>query len=432
MLGKVFKYLMCGALFVMAHWSYAQRLPAQVGDTLSKIQVRQHFGDRNISILDLEQSEGKWLLLNFWNIHCKGSVKIVAQLEVLQQKFGEELQIVAIDNMDTSDELRNMLERENLQLDGLVHVRSDTLEQLFPHVSVPHHVWIDPDGVIRAITHSNYATPEVVEEILEGRPITMVPKTDKRNHISSSLLKANGSFVPEPFYYSAITPYIPKAGVGIKNVDGSLIYINATLVELLTHAFELSSYVGYQQMVFEVSDSKKDRMVKPRFDSTMEGVTESFAWEEENSYCYTFRWREGMRQSVPQKEWNKIMQQDLANFLRHLLGVRLEWEQREVDCLVLTTYDKVGQEAFALKGGLKSKNMPIENLLFQLELNLKHLGKRIIDGTGMNKDTLISVGGDLLNFENIQNQLKQQGFQLVERRKKFPVLVIKDIDSKIP
>src|SRR5690606_11737241 len=102
---------------------------------------------------------GKWLLLDFWATYCPACINAMPHLWKIQEKFDEDLTILLV-SPEKSDRIQLLLEKSPIARGAAFPVvAEDTrLHRLFPHRIIPHEVWIDPDGVVRAITDHHQVT----------------------------------------------------------------------------------------------------------------------------------------------------------------------------------------------------------------------------------------------------------------------------------
>lgn len=182
---------LCGVMAMVLSMLYAfpqSKLPASksntgvlsIGDTLPAIAI-QVFDKGNIQSSNTASYKGKGLLLDFWATWCTACYKKFGLLDSLQKKYSNQLQIILVCAKNTGDN-REKIDAftKNITVDlpsfSLPVVIGDTIaDHLFPHKIIPHYVWIDAHGVIKAITGSEPVTEENIARLLSNKSIKNLP-----------------------------------------------------------------------------------------------------------------------------------------------------------------------------------------------------------------------------------------------------------------
>jgi len=169
----------------------AQRPPIKaftIGDMVPDITLN-HLINYKTSIIKISSFRGKLLILDFWAIWCSGCIHEFSKLDSLQKQFGTNLQILLINEEGEKSSTENqkkvkaffVLQQKkhsgSFSLPSTLK-RTEILDQLFPHVFIPHFVWIAPDQKIIAITSGEEITRKNIEAVLKGAPLKMAAKTD--------------------------------------------------------------------------------------------------------------------------------------------------------------------------------------------------------------------------------------------------------------
>lgn len=177
------KCVICLLLMLCPYLSRAQN-GCTIGDTLPNIEWQQVLYGNTTSI-QTNQFKGKWLLLDFWASWCSSCTKTFPRLDSLQAQFGEDVQILLVNPKETGDDANKLAKffTKREALTGkpftLPVVWGDTIAfQQFPFKLLPHCIWIDPDGVIRAITGKQYLTAQYIQDMLDGKAMNWPIKKD--------------------------------------------------------------------------------------------------------------------------------------------------------------------------------------------------------------------------------------------------------------
>src|SRR5690606_32124148 len=91
----------------------------------------------------------------------------------------DELNIILVTH-ENADKVKALLKRSPITkgVDLPFAVEDTLLRKLFPHQFIPHEVWIDPHGVVRAITDHLAVTLENVRGMISGKISSLPEKND--------------------------------------------------------------------------------------------------------------------------------------------------------------------------------------------------------------------------------------------------------------
>lgn len=197
----------------------------------------------------LSDFRGKAVLLDFWSTWCSICIQQFPKLAGLQKRFKDSLVVLTV-GFDGVRE--GSIERfvtglnTGAGLVGLpVAVQSagdSVLSRLFPYQGLPHVVWIDAEGKLRAVTDHLQVTESHVRKLIGGGKVQLRAKRFQRayRHDRPYLLDGNGG---RPDAFAArmvITPYndsIPGTrSVGMGGGRMRLFYPNMTVRALFRAA----------------------------------------------------------------------------------------------------------------------------------------------------------------------------------------------------
>jgi thiol-disulfide isomerase/thioredoxin len=167
-------------------------LPVQGQQMIHPLKIGDQVPDLNISVyqngkfntVSLADYQGKLLIIDFWATWCGGCVNRLAEDEALQHEFKNQLQFIMVNSLSTGDHQENTLAflKKWQQNNGMVIHRPMILEddliiRLFPRRALPHYVWIDENGIVRAITHSKSVTKENILKAIHHQEYNYPVKT---------------------------------------------------------------------------------------------------------------------------------------------------------------------------------------------------------------------------------------------------------------
>ncbi|MFC1226797.1 TlpA family protein disulfide reductase, partial [Pedobacter sp. BG31] len=107
---------------------------------------------KNTSVT-LNRYRGKLILLDFWATYCVPCIASFPKMQVLQQKYQNDLQIILVNNEPLARATAFLQKRKDEHNEAFTAIVADTLlNNTFPHRTIPHYVWIGKDGKVLAIT----------------------------------------------------------------------------------------------------------------------------------------------------------------------------------------------------------------------------------------------------------------------------------------
>lgn len=168
---------------------FCQNLPNRltIGDTIPDIEITNVINYKTTSI-KLSNFRGKLLILDFWAIWCSGCINGFSKLDSFQKKFPDQLQVMLINDEGERSSIENEKKTKafftNLKskTNGLFALpsslkRVEVLNQLFPHIYIPHYVWISSQGKVIAVTSSEEVTEINIRAAINRIPNKMPLKT---------------------------------------------------------------------------------------------------------------------------------------------------------------------------------------------------------------------------------------------------------------
>ncbi|WP_316828756.1 TlpA disulfide reductase family protein [Pedobacter miscanthi] len=307
--------------------------PLQIGDRLE---------DRSLEgVLNHKGGSGKlsalWkdglLIIDFWATWCVPCIREMHELDSLKKLPGASFNALMVTG-ETPGLASAFLSRQGLELTSLVIVARDTLlRQLFPHRLIPHNVWIDRTGTVRAITGSEEVSAANIAHFLAGENIRA---TEKKDNLNFSALEefhlGDSSFT----YRSIISPNINGISGGMfidlqqRMVKRAFQY-NASIGQLYWSAY--SGINGkLRRNLIEIHTADPTRFFNPGKNSgtvlEKSGYATMEEWIKKNTFCYALT----LPRRVADTTFGKYMREDLD---RHF-DIHSEISPRNIRCTVVT------------------------------------------------------------------------------------------------
>lgn len=269
--GKIKKYLGIAWFFCLSSvWLYgqAQKMqPLDVGDTISwDISLKMfNYPVKETSFSDFK---GKHIIIDFWSKSCVSCIAYFPKMQALQDKFRSQLRVILANSKGADSETQidgiyakyRKIQGKPLGLPTIIE--NVDLSDVFPHRSVPHYVWIAPDGTVQAITDALQINDKNIESFIDGTLSELPQKID----IDKDAPLYSGDFLPikKMEYYSVLLKgYISGLGSGQRYrkkdgiIHGKAMY-NKTAYEIYWEtARKLIDGITTKQMLLDVQDSSK-------------------------------------------------------------------------------------------------------------------------------------------------------------------------------
>lgn len=436
--GKKLSYILylIFAYFLLVMWRPANgQIPRtlKVGDRLPDVRV-SNVMDYTSSTVSLSDFRGKVLILDFWASWCGPCVKMLPVLDSLQRQFDGKVQIFSI-TKESEQQVRSFFakyHRRNPKRIALPGVAGDTVvSHLFSFNAVPHYVWVDPSGIVRAITGMEELTASNLSAMISGKVPDMAQKTDEERIPYSAfyplMLGGNGGDGSGMLYHSLLSRYTPGLGFGHSILRDSTAHFRVTLKNCerawffkIAHS-NAGILFNETNTIFQVRD-------KARLTSSLVGGPYERWLQDGNGFCYEL--------AVPldkEKLAFELMQKDLRLYFPEYSSAV---ETRDTACLALRRIST--SRALASTGGKtlldlgpyewKVSNATIKQIIRRLNY-FQRLDKIIIDQTGYQGklDMLLTAGYS--DLKALNSELAKYGFALEPVQAPIQVLVIRDNDQ---
>nr|WP_233164825.1 TlpA disulfide reductase family protein [Pedobacter sp. ASV28] len=404
----------------------------QIGQPVPDISINSihNFKSNSAKISDFK---GKLLIIDFWATWCSPCIAMLPKMDSLQRQFGDKVQFLSVTYQSEKEAMPFLekLEKQSKRKYILPVVTNDTkLNKLFPHVFLPHYVWIDQKGFVKAITDFNEINAEGINKALnnvgsltkkadlkiaydEKKPFLINGNGgDGKNLISHSLLTGFSSGISGGYSYDPIDigSYRPRK---ISCWNKSISYLFRIAYQ------EDKSYIPLNRVVFNVKDTLS--IYNPYSGKRF------LDWQPQNTYCY-----ELIVPPEQAKQAFKIMQADLS---RMFPKYEARMEKQKVRCLALVRTsldDKIGTTGGKSMGEVTPTSFVAKNAFISyliVQLSIKYLSKYplpIIDDTHYSNKVDLDLEANLSDVTSLNNALKKYDLAFVEKDIELDMLIIKD------
>jgi hypothetical protein len=326
-------------------------------------------------------------------------------------------------------------------------VSDKRLNSYFKHSVVPHEVWIDSLGYVRAITNNYDITRKNIDLILHNGESSLLTKRDSLNFNPSNFSDFKDSDI---LFRSVLAKFNPSIQGGYSDAKENytlykrLFLTNRSIIQLFYFAFckGQSAMVNPERVIYNTPDSSA--YIAPSRDhfSHNSALKHKYSffdqwfipWARRNLYSYELI----TKKYLPDSIFFEYMMQDLNKYF----DITGKIEKRPLRCLVIKLTNLKDTSLLKTKGlkpyyfwsGHKRdtlrriQNVPM-SALFK-SLNMFRLSEPVIDETNYKGrvDLDLNIGGysKEIRFDKAQviRSLSKYGLTVVEENRMINVLVI--------
>ncbi len=196
--------------------------PLQIGDTIPEalwnlpLRVVNHPEGKDV--VTLNDYRGKLIILDFWATTCPSCIKAMADLRSLQEQFSEKMAIIPITDQEPEIILKTLTTNPLIGHLGIYSVTGQHLfRKIFPYQIIPHYAWIDPKGVVAAITATQDITVDNVNMVLaQKKPIyafKALMDTDQPIFLNQDIMPEAVQTQHYAILLKGMVPGLPTGGV---------------------------------------------------------------------------------------------------------------------------------------------------------------------------------------------------------------------------
>ena len=402
-----------------------------IGDACPDVRLINYANGETKSF-SLSDLKSKLIILDFWGTGCTSCIQAFPKIDSLQKKFGREVQFILVNKESADSTKRFFSKRNKIRIPDVPMVMGDSvLHKLFPHLFIPHHVWLDSNIIVAYITDGHNATAKNIEDFLNGKDVGLSFKKDMTLY-EVPLVSKIPDWTENVYYYSALSRYQPGLDIGnsIKSTVGNAIpnrlsCSGNSILKLFQVAFSEGNKYNLEPSNTIILN------VKDKWKYTFPEDKDQYAeWYKSNVYYY-----ELLVPPARASELYKIMQKDLLRYF----DVDVRVEKRKIKCLVLKRTSR--EDKLRSNGGKPQnrlwvadsikylKNRGFDEFAFWLKMSFDPtIYPPFINATNYkgNVDVRVnSIGsGTEARISWIRRELKRYDLDLVEESHLTDVLVI--------
>ncbi len=148
-----------------------------IGDTIPDFTFNiSNYKTKSAKMSDFR---GKPVILDLWGVFCSSCISGMPHMEELQKQFGDSVQIILV-TRDAPEKVASLKKRSEIlktvQLPSIVG--DNTPAKYFDYTFVPQHIWIDKNGIIKAIANSEDANATNIRQFIQAGISNIREKND--------------------------------------------------------------------------------------------------------------------------------------------------------------------------------------------------------------------------------------------------------------
>ena len=409
--------------------------PVGIGDKVPDVMLTIIEKDsvRQVSLKSLYQQQH--LIIDFWATWCTSCIRGIAGADSVLKEFNNEVMVLPVTYEDIVTVKRFTAKNKVLSNLKLLYGVNDTIlmGKAIPFRVLPHEVWINKDGIIKAITYPDEVTKDNITAFVNDEQLNVEGKVDEMEFdFGKPLAFRNNKFM----YRSILGPY--KEGVSSFTVSSpnAVAYQSGTRLNrfMMTNTSVLGLYyAAYSQSRENIKISRVDMHVRdPKAVNPYLDKNVNRKWKWEHLYCYELI----LPGAVAKDELFAAVFEEL----NRCLAYRGTVESRLTDCFVLVNTDpgknpcskgdkpRLSWEAGVLK---KLVNKKMDMLTEYLNWNME---MPVVDESGITEaidmeievHPILKEGEVVFELEPLRKSLMQYGLDLVKKKRVVPFLMIRD------
>lgn len=403
-----------------------------VGDAISNVYLNK-IVNYPLPAVDLSHFGGKSMIIAFWAPWCLPCLKSLPKLDSFVRVYKDQLIVLPVTREKEASSLKIL---DNLKASNRVRlnysiIEDDTLYKLFPHKVIPHYVWINNKGIIKAITGAEDVTDANISAFMSGNPVKAVVKNDysiNLDYTKPFFIDYNKLPSGAVMHSSVLTRHIQGIDTESNQLKTWIRSTNsgaAALYKLALGEFDLS-YLSKKRLILEGFETMEDSLKVGVYSPANKAL-----WREVyRDYVYNYEL------VFPDSTYNRskkfaIMTEDLNRYFS-LIGVTGRREVRKMEVYKLIRTSK--EDKMKTKGGtlrnlhtdnmIDIVNIPLTMLVSDLQSYFSDMGTPLVDGTGYRYKVDISIKGDWKDILSINAALKPYELEVVKAMEGVPMAVL--------
>jgi thiol-disulfide isomerase/thioredoxin len=444
-LQRVLRYMATSiSVLLMAISANAQQTrQLKINDTLPNIKINNLVRPEVQALTTKNLYQGKTLIINFWATWCLPCVQEMKTLAELTEKQPGKLQVLSVSYESKATVEKFLASQPEIANSKIRIISNDnTFSKMFFHQALPHNIWINGNGVVKAITGGEEISVVNVEKFIQNSDNKMRLKKETPFDMNKTASIPDSIFT----YRSILSRELPGVYMSGSSVSGGKLgrpYIKRfyTFNLLVKDIFWLAHQMpgGAPNMyLMEIHTKDSTRFFWPgegKSPAKYNGITKG-EWDRANWYTYEFR--------SPKILPDSIIFPHVISDLQLYFDMKSYKELKKKMCRVVTYDHKNGKIKKAgpdekynlgpIGNNLVISNVPMDYLLdmilmftFKTVKREPYLNKTNLKG---NISATVDLGPDPQKYGDVEHWEKcmteQLGLKFELKEALYPVLILKD------
>ncbi|EHQ26569.1 TlpA family protein disulfide reductase [Mucilaginibacter paludis] len=383
--------------------------PLSIGDTISENIwkaplniINELTGKKTITLNDYHNK--KLIILDFWATHCVPCIKSLYRLDTLQDLFNQDVLILPV-TYESSTKVKPFILKRGWKLPSVVN--DSILKAYFPHIVVPHQVWIR-DGKVISITSGEEATANHIQGAIDNTDIALHYKRDIAFNPTEPITKYLQETKSSLNTNSILTGYVDGlGGTGVTTNDSMRIcyFLNRTLLSIYKEA----NQINYNRIQLDMV--KADDVVNRNYDKRL-------------LYCYQLF----MSSNKTEEDFREKITNDLDDYFKLLS----RFDKHIVDCYVIRQANTSTNPNLLKASDLSSDNngLPFSQIIDVLNYTSKWSPLQpifiaeVAQNIVFNNTNLNEIKAMQNDIESLSTWLKRHNLTIKKEARELTMLVI--------
>ena len=373
-----------------------------------KVKAQSRNQQTTTTSASLASYKAKLVILDFWATSCSGCIQAFPKLELLQKEFTGQVQFVKITS-EKKAKVVAFLDKMYKDHPSLIPVITDdtVYRKKYPHIYIPHYVWLDEKREVIAVTSSEDITAKKIEIVLRTGKLITEQKVDHRPNkplfLDTNLLN-NHELVHYSLLYKGRYPGLPSGYMPVKNNSGcetGFTISNRSIGDMFS--LIASHLFGFNGELLD----KKRRIILVKDSSNLFYSKGKFP----NRGFYTY-----INHSAGISD--TAIYRNALNDLNRYSDYRGSIEKKQLKCFIITATDK----ASGLENLVDKKQVDLLLLRFDI---FPFINLPVVNESGYTVRRSFQFSQHM-DIASLQEELKIYGLKLIEGRKEMNVFVLRD------